>query len=458
MSIRQVQGIDRLGRLLRKWHGIELFLSDSCGNIQDVFETSWGEAFSREIVQKTEELKNSTQGKAIFNSQGILGVALLDKGLFRGAVWGRLLPGWELSPKKAEYLGELLAWVGDEIEHPDTLNNKVEKKYRYHSMVGKSRKMQEVYDLLKKISTSEASVFIQGANGTGKELVARAIHKDSPRRNKIFLAVNCSAFNENLLDSELFGHVRGAFTGAIKSKKGLFEQADGGTLFLDEVGDTSLSMQVKLLRVLQEGTYLPVGANSPRKCNVRIIASTNRPIEEMMLEGKFREDLYYRLNVININLPPLKDRTEDIPLLVEHFMEMRCRDLDVPLKKLSKDAMEKIFDYEWPGNVRELQNELERLVVLAGDGQAISSRLLAPKISSYPPLTLVQGGGELETSGKLRDVIEKVERRMIQEGLRRCSFNKSQLARELGISRANLIAKVYKYGLEERPVRLRAVA
>ena len=312
--------------------------------------------------------------------------------------------------------------------------------------------MTELYGLLDKISASEASVFIQGANGTGKELVAKAVHYDSPRKNKIFLAVNCSAFNENLLDSELFGHVRGAFTGAIKSKKGLFEQSDGGTLFLDEIGDTSPAMQVKLLRVLQEGTYLPVGAASPQKCDVRIIASTNRPIEQMMEEGKFREDLYYRLNVININLPPLKERMEDIPLLIDYFMEKKCGELKIPLKRLSKNTMEKIFDYHWPGNVRELENELERLIVLAGDEQIISSSFLGSR--AFPPSLTLLGGGDKGAGGasvgRLKNALEEVERRMIREGLRRCSFNKSKLARELGISRANLISKVYKYGLDER--------
>ena len=229
-------------------------------------------------------------------------------------------------------------------------------------MIGKSKSMQRIYRLLEKVSSSESSVFVLGENGTGKELVAKAIHYYSPRKDKIFLAVNCSAFNDNLLDSELFGHVKGAFTGAMKDKKGLFEQADGGTLFLDEIGDTSLSMQVKLLRVLQEGTFLPVGATSPKRCDVRIVAATNKNIKKMMSDGEFREDLFYRINVINVDLPPLRERGEDVPILIDHFLDKKCSEEGHALKTLSKKTLEKMLDYPWPGNVRELENEVERFL------------------------------------------------------------------------------------------------
>ena len=212
------------------------------------------------------------------------------------------------------------------------MSNELGNTYRYHNMIGKSKKMQEVYLALDKMAHANSSVFIQGENGTGKELVAKAIHYYSPRKDNVFLAVNCSAFNDNLLDSELFGHVKGAFTGAIRDKKGLFAQASGGTLFLDELGDTSPPMQVKLLRVLQEGTFLPVGSNTVQKCDVRIIASTNKPVKEMIEKEQFREDLYYRINVINITLPPLRERREDIALLLEYFMKKCCDKSGIPLK------------------------------------------------------------------------------------------------------------------------------
>lgn len=265
----------------------------------------------------------------------------------------------------------------------------------------------------------------------------------------MFLALNCSAFNDNLLDSELFGHVKGAFTGAIKDKKGLFEQANGGTLFLDEIGDTSLSMQVKLLRVLQEGTYLPVGATQPRKADVRIIAATNKNIKQMMSDSEFREDLFYRINVINVDLPALRDRSEDVALLIDHFLDSKCAEGGVAIKILSKKALEKMLDYPWPGNVRELENEIERLIVLSGSDKTITPDMLSQRIldHGYEESAVTRG---VRTTGTLKAALEELECLMIKEGLRRCNFNKSKLAKELGVSRASLIMKVDKYGLDKR--------
>ncbi len=364
-----------------------------------------------------------------------------------------------LSLQDKSYLKELIWLVSsevvtfhDEISTRDQrikdLNSELGSKYRYHNMIGKSKGMQAVYHLLDKISKSESTILIQGENGTGKELVAKAIHYNSPRKDMVFVAQNCSAFNDNLLDSELFGHVKGAFTGAVKDKKGLFEVANGGTLFLDEVGDTSLAMQVKLLRVLQEGTFLPVGATSPRKVNVRIIAATNKPLKQMIQKGEFREDLYYRLNVINVGLPSLKERKDDIPFLIEYFVEKRCAELGVATKQFSKKCMEKLIDHDWPGNVRELENEVERLVVLAGEDKVITPDLLSSKITDVGGVPTSLKG--VRTSGKLKDALEELEALMIKEGLKRCNFNKSRLAKELGISRAGLIMKVEKYGLDKR--------
>lgn len=363
-------------------------------------------------------------------------------------------------PREMEYTRELVSLVAEEVStyHDEiikrenqihALSSEVGEKYRYHTMIGKSKKMQQIYALLEKISNSESSVMIQGENGTGKELVAKAIHFYSPRKERLFLAVNCSAFNDNLLDSELFGHVKGAFTGAVKDKKGLFETADGGTLFLDEIGDTSLSMQVKLLRVLQEGTYLPVGASSPKKADVRIIAATNKNLKEMMAKGEFREDLYYRINVINVNLPGLKDRHEDIPLLMDYFLKKRCDESGKPMKTFAKKTMEKMLDYPWPGNVRELENEIERLVVLAGDDKMITPEHLSQRILDHGASNEVAFKG-INTQGTMQDAVEQLEMMMIREGLKRCNFNKSKLAKELDVSRASLIMKVEKYGLDKR--------
>jgi transcriptional regulator with PAS, ATPase and Fis domain len=337
-------------------------------------------------------------------------------------------------------------------ERISELNSELGTKFRYHNMIGKSKAMQKIYHLLDKIKNSEATIMIQGENGTGKELVAKAIHFGSPRKDAVFLAVNCSAFNDNLLDSELFGHVKGAFTGAVKDKKGFFEMANGGTLFLDEIGDTSLVMQVKLLRVLQEGTFLPVGSAQPRKVNVRVIAATNKRLKEMIARGEFREDLYYRINVINVNLPPLRERFEDIPFLMEYFLEKQCAEMGYPTKQFSKKCIEKMLDYKWPGNVRELQNEVERLVVLAGDDKIITPDSLSTRITD----SLEEHAGTpvglkgINTNGSLKDALEELERMMIREGLKRTNFNKSRLAKELGVSRAGLIMKVEKYELDKR--------
>ncbi len=370
-----------------------------------------------------------------------------------------------LSPSEVKYFFELVELVAQEITTFHTeiskrearihaLSNQLENRYSYDQMIGKSKPMQELYSVLDKIASSEATVLVQGDNGTGKELIARSIHFNSPRKNASFVTVNCSAFNENLLDSELFGHVKGSFTGAIKDKKGLFEAAHNGTLFLDEIGDMTLTMQVKLLRVLQQGTLIPVGGTEERKVEVRVIAATNKDLKAMIEEGTFREDLYYRINVINIQVPCLRDRKEDIPVLVDHFLLKSCKEKEVPLKQITSRAMEKIFDYQWPGNIRELENEMERLVVLSGTEQKVGPELLSPRIRDA--VASSGSGGKsmnFKYAGKLRDAMEELEKTMIKEGLRRTKWNKSKLAKELGISRAGLIMKVEKYGLDKRKLR-----
>ncbi|MFP5520535.1 MAG: sigma-54 interaction domain-containing protein [Bdellovibrionia bacterium] len=327
------------------------------------------------------------------------------------------------------------------------LNKELGSRYKYDSMIGKSKPMQALYSLLDKIKGADSTVLVQGENGTGKELIAKSIHYNSLRKDKAFVIQNCSAFNDNLLESELFGHVKGSFTGALKDKKGLFEIADKGTFFLDEIGDTSPTMQVKLLRVLQEGTFMPVGSTESRRVDVRIIAATNKPLKEMVEAGTFREDLYYRLNVINIRVPPLRERKEDIPLLTDFFLQKVAEQQGGPRRQLTKRALEKLFDYAWPGNVRELQNEIERLVVLSGEETKLAAELLSPKVLESGDKGKIQGS---RLQGKLKDALEDLEKEMIREGLRRTGWNKSKLAKELGISRAGLIMKVEKYGLDKR--------
>lgn len=320
---------------------------------------------------------------------------------------------------------------------------------RYAGIIGQSAPVMELFRLLDKVASSDSTVLIQGENGTGKELIARAVHFHSRRRERPFVVQNCSALNDNLLDSELFGHKKGSFTGAVADKQGLFAIADGGTFFLDEVGDMSPTLQVKMLRVLQEGTFLPVGDTVVRRVDVRIIAATNRPLKAMVREGTFREDLYYRLNVINIAVPALRERREDIKVLAEHFLR-QVVDLEGGLgprafKRLSAAALRRLMSYSWPGNVRELENEIERLVVLAGDVDEISEALLSPRVLSAQLDPTLDDAPRRDLPGAL----ETLERRMLLESLRRTGWNKTRTAQELGISRRNLIRKVDRYDLEK---------
>lgn len=363
-----------------------------------------------------------------------------------------------LTEQDISYLSELIQMVADEIlmtqanlsveqQKVEKLKGELGTRYGFDQMIGKSGKMQKLYMLLERVCDSEATVLIRGENGTGKELIARALHYNSKRKSKNFLVVNCGAFNENLLESELFGHIKGSFTGAHKDKKGLFEAADGGTLFLDEIGDTSPTMQVKLLRVLQEGTFTPVGSTEVRKAKVRVVAATNRDLEKMIIDGSFREDLYYRLNVIHVPLPSLKERKEDIPILVDHFLRRYAELNNQPIKEVSKECMAIMLDYNWPGNVRELENEIERLCVLAGSDKNLEKEFLSQRIHDSEVSAPVQA---FSAEGNLKLAIESLERQMILEGLKKLRWNKSKLAKQLGISRAGLINKVEKYGLDKR--------
>ncbi len=374
-----------------------------------------------------------------------------------------------LEERDRKYFFELVHFVAAEIvsfhteiakreDRIHALNNQLGERYSYHSMIGKSKPMQQLYSLLDRVTVSDSTVLVQGENGTGKELIAKAIHFQSPRKDKPFIPVNCSAIPETLIESEFFGYMRGAFTGANTNKIGFFEAANNGTLFLDEIGELPLAMQSKFLRVLQQGTVTPVGSTQERKVNVRIVAATNRDLKAMVDDGRFREDLYYRLNVINLVVPALRDRKEDLPVLMDHFLMRHCKSKGVPLKAFEQRAMQKVFEYTWPGNVRELENEIERLVVLSGQDTKIALELLSPRIRDF-----AGGGGsgtfaaagsgkavQFKLAGKLKDAIEELERTMILEGLRRTKWNKSKLAKELGISRAGLIMKVDKYQLDKR--------
>jgi two-component system response regulator HupR/HoxA len=324
-------------------------------------------------------------------------------------------------------------------------------RYSYDDLIGTSASIRALQRLLDKVIDSDSTVLVQGENGTGKELIARAIHFNSARATQRFVVQNCSAFNDNLLDSELFGHKKGAFTGAIADKQGLFEIADRGTFFLDEIGDMSPSLQVKVLRVIQEGTFTAVGDTDQKKVDVRLIAATHRDLRKMVDRGQFREDLFYRVNVINLAVPALRERREDIPLLVDHFLSRTMKDRRGRKPRLSRACLDRLTAHDWPGNVRELENEIERLVVLAGEARVIGEELLSPRIVDRVPTGLSDDG----PARSLPEARANVERDLIAEVLIRHRWNKTRAAAELGISRRNLIRKVDRYKLQPRLGRAR---
>jgi two-component system response regulator HupR/HoxA len=322
------------------------------------------------------------------------------------------------------------------------LRSQVRAQRNFGNILGKSGAMQDVFALLEKVKDAAVPVLILGESGTGKELIARAIHYNSPRRDKPFVVQNCSAFNDNLLESELFGHVNGAFTGAVRDKEGLFAVADGGTFFLDELGEMSPALQVKLLRVLQQGTFMPVGGTKERKVDVRVVTATNRPLADMVAEGTFREDLYYRLNLVTIKLPPLRERREDIPLLAEHFL-VRNGARNNYRPSLRADTIKILSEYRWPGNIRELENEIERAMLMAGGVDEIEPSHLSTHVRDGALAPRKAGG----VVGSLKVAVEELERAMIASALEQTGGNKSEAARILGIARSNLIAKAQSYGL-----------
>jgi two-component system NtrC family response regulator len=333
--------------------------------------------------------------------------------------------------------------LGQENRH---LKEQLREKFKVDFIVSASRQMEEALNLVGRVSQSSATILILGESGTGKELIARAIHYSSPRADKPFVKVNCAALPENLLESELFGHEKGAFTGAVARRVGRFELADQGSIFLDEIGDLSPSLQMKLLRVLQEKEFERVGSNQTIRSDVRVIAATNRNLEEAIRKGTFREDLYYRLNVVTVSLPPLRERKEDIPLLVEHFLKKYNRENKKNVTSLSKEARDLLMRYDYPGNVRELENIVERAVVLCR-GDALTTQDL--------PLNLREGQAEavLERdrgTQSLPDTLEEIERQLIVKALERSGGVQTKAAEELGISERVLRYKMKKYSLAEK--------
>ena len=319
-----------------------------------------------------------------------------------------------------------------------SMKQAVKGRFAPADIVIRSEPFRQVYELARRVGASHANVLVLGESGTGKELIAGTIHYASPRAERRFLAVNCAALTETLLESQLFGHLKGAFTGAVQSHKGMLEEADGGTLFLDEVGELSAALQVKLLRVLQQGEFIPVGATRPKQVDVRFIAATNKDLDAEVARGAFREDLYYRLNVVSLQLPPLRGRPEDIEPLALHFLSRAAGRAGAPLRGITPEALAALRDYPWPGNVRELQNVIERGVILANGHQ-----LTVPDL----PLKVSRPAATPEPTTAAPLTLREAERAQVARILRQTRWNKSRTAQTLGITRVTLDRKIADYGL-----------
>ncbi len=324
------------------------------------------------------------------------------------------------------------------------LKRALKQRYNFEQIIGKSESMLRIFDLVAQVAPSRSTVLLQGESGTGKELIAKAIHMNSPRKDRAFVPVNTGSVPADLLESTLFGHVKGAFTSAVLSKKGLFEVADRGTIFLDEIGTMSLETQAKILRVLQDKKFMHLGGVNEIQVDVRIIAATNVDLKQQVKEGKFREDLFYRLNVIIIDLPPLRQRKNDIPLLAEHFISKFARENDKPALHVTPEALRPLMDYDWPGNVRELENVMERAVVLA-TGTSLTPDLLPENLTGHGSRFALM---EHRPDASLFEIIEELERRVISDMLEKCSWNQTEAADRFRIPLSTLNQKIKRLNIE----------
>ncbi|MGB6065864.1 MAG: sigma 54-interacting transcriptional regulator [Desulfomonilaceae bacterium] len=345
---------------------------------------------------------------------------------------------WDHLRQSASLLRQENVGLKQALQHSDLLEE----------IIGSASGMQEVRSLIRKVAPTETTVLIQGESGTGKELVARAIHRLSPRANESLISLNCAAIPSELIESELFGHRKGSFTGAVADHIGVFKAAHRGTLFLDEIEATSPSMQVKLLRAIQSGEIKPVGDNTSQCVDVRLVAATNRDLTERIRQGMFREDLFYRVNVFPITIPPLRERIDDVPLLALHFLDRLTVLTGKSVRGLDPTALELLVRYPWPGNVRELENEIERAHILAGEGGNLSVRCLSPRIRDSIEKMIEEEA--VSNPLTLKEATDRMEKSMLEEALERCDGNRSVAAKQLGLSRQGLLNKIHKFGLDGR--------
>ncbi len=390
----------------------------------------------------------STMGVPLWRGEEILGVLQVDNRAQPGMFKDRDLEMLMLVGQQASlavHNARLYRQVKQAEMSARTENSflKQRAQKKFEGIIGDSREMKNLFEKMAKVVDTRVSVLIEGETGTGKELVASAVHYQSRRRDRLFIAQNCAALPETLLESELFGHKKGAFTGATEDKKGLFELADGGTLFLDEIGEMPLGLQAKILRVLQEGEVRPLGSGTVKNVDVRIVAATNRRLEDEVAAGRFRQDLYYRLQVFPVRIPALRERREDIPTLATHFLKRYTQELGKPVAGFSQQAMELLMSYDFPGNVRELENEVQRLVIQCEPGGYVMAEHLSPRIRNIEGLL----DKIRAPRGTLKDMIEHIEKWLLIEALREHGNNKSATAKTLGITREGLHKKLKGYGI-----------
>lgn len=356
-------------------------------------------------------------------------------------------------------LDDIASLIATALEHRKLkeenriLKSQLRDKYRFDNIVGMSDEMASVFDMVEKVTGTDSTILITGESGTGKELIARAVHYNSPRRDKPLVVVNCAAIPEELLETELFGHVKGSFTGAIATRQGRFDVADGSSIFLDEIGDMSLKLQVKILRVLQEQRFEPVGSTSSHEVDVRVIAATNQDLFKAVKEKRFREDLYYRLNVIPVHIPPLRERLSDIPLLIRHFIDKYNAASGKSVQDITPQALDILMQHTWPGNVRELENAIERIVVLK-HGDVIDVSDLSPSVLKVEPSKDKSAHGhakvEMPEDGvSFRSMVEDFEAELIKIALEKSNGNKNRAANLLKLNRTTLVEKIKKRNLEK---------
>ena len=464
------QTVDRLLEITGAERGLVLVVEDGEPHVQTAcfrrLDASSASDISQSIVREAIQASDlivstdapedprfqASQSIADYNIRSVLCMPLKSRsGDIIGAVYADHGGVEFFSPADAKYFEAFGHFAGIALENAlryEGLQVDLERlagiRTRFGDMVGSSPSMQSLYDLIDRLSDADVTVLIHGETGTGKGLIARALHARSSRCDGPFLAQNCGAFAKELLESELFGHCKGAYTGATGDRAGLFEAAHGGTLFLDEIGDAPLEVQVRLLHVLEDGAVRRIGENTPRKVDVRIIAATKRHLETEVEEGRFREDLYYRLRVVPLTVPPLRERPEDIPLLADHFLDLYGRSTEIPVQGFDPMVMKVFCQHKWPGNIRELENEIRRGVVLAGPGGNIAVEHLSDAICHLAG----QGTGRVTIDGPLKSAVEHFERGSIVSALEQNGGNVTRTAAHLGLTRAGLQGKMRRLGIK----------